>query len=134
MMGAQKYVRINDCEGTVTELSLFVTRLRTGMGEEIAIPNALVAGNVTRNFSRIRNSAGRSGYVLDTTVTIGYDTPWRQVHSMLIEAASNPVPPCADQSGQNRSAWWSGSPTIRLEALRESYSNPLAVARLQCQS
>jgi small-conductance mechanosensitive channel len=58
------------------------------MGEEIAIPNALVLGNVTRNFSRIRNSAGRSGYVLDTTVTIGYDTPWRQVHSMLIEAAA----------------------------------------------
>jgi small-conductance mechanosensitive channel len=83
-----EYVRINDCEGTVTELSLFVTRLRTGMGEEIAIPNALVLGNVTRNFSRIRNSAGRSGYVLDTTVTIGYDTPWRQVHSMLIEAAT----------------------------------------------
>jgi small-conductance mechanosensitive channel len=82
-----EYVRINDCEGTVTELSLFVTRLRTGMGEEIAIPNALVLGNVTRNFSRIRNSAGRSGYVLDTTVTIGYDTAWRQVHSMLIEAA-----------------------------------------------
>jgi len=83
-----EYVRINDYEGTVTELSLFVTRLRTGMGEEIAIPNALVLGNVTRNFSRIQNSAGRSGYVLDNTVTIGYDTPWRQVHAMLIEAAA----------------------------------------------
>lgn len=82
-----EYVRINDYEGTVTDLSLFVTRLRTGMGEEISIPNALVLGNVTRNFSRIQNSAGRSGYVLDTTVTIGYDTPWRQVHAMLIEAA-----------------------------------------------
>ena len=27
------------------------------------------------------------GFILDTTVTIGYDTPWRQVHAMLIEAA-----------------------------------------------
>jgi len=78
-----EYVRILDCEGTVTELGLFVTRLRTGMGEEIALPNALVLGNVTRNFSRVHD--GR-GYVLDTTVTIGYDTPWRQVHAMLIEA------------------------------------------------
>jgi small-conductance mechanosensitive channel len=26
--------------------------------------------------------------VLDTTVTIGYDTPWRQVHALLIEAAN----------------------------------------------
>ncbi len=78
-----EYVRILDCEGTVTELGLFVTRLRTGMGEEIALPNALVLGNVTRNFSRVHS--GR-GYVLDTTVTIGYDTPWRQVHAILIEA------------------------------------------------
>jgi small-conductance mechanosensitive channel len=80
-----EYVRIQDYEGTVTELGLFVTRLRTGLGEEIALPNAFVLGNVTRNFSRID---GDRGYVLDTTVTIGYDTPWRQVHAMLLEAAA----------------------------------------------
>ena len=79
-----EYVRIQDYEGTVTDLGLFVTRLRTGMGEEIALPNAYVLGNVTRNFSRVH--AGK-GYVLDVTVTIGYDTPWRQVHAMLLEAA-----------------------------------------------
>ncbi|MEQ1516025.1 MAG: mechanosensitive ion channel domain-containing protein [Usitatibacteraceae bacterium] len=78
-----EYVRIQDCEGTVTEIGLFVTRLRTGLGEEIALPNALVVGNVTRNFSRL--TAG-TGFVLDTAVTIGYDTPWRQVHAMLLEA------------------------------------------------
>jgi small-conductance mechanosensitive channel len=80
-----EYVRIQDHEGTVTELGLFVTRLRTGLGEEIALPNAFVLGNVTRNFSRVD---GNRGYVLDTTVTIGYDTPWRQVHAMLLEAAA----------------------------------------------
>ena len=79
-----EYVRIQDHEGTVSEVSLFVTRLRTGHGEEIAIPNALVLGSVTRNFSR---AAEGGRYVLDTTVTIGYDAPWRQVHAMLIEAA-----------------------------------------------
>lgn len=79
-----EYVRIQDYEGTVTELGLFVTRLRTGLGEEIAIPNALVLGNVTRNYSRLQEG---KGYVLDTTVTIGYDTPWRQVHALLTEAA-----------------------------------------------
>ncbi|MGE0383714.1 MAG: mechanosensitive ion channel family protein [Gammaproteobacteria bacterium] len=79
-----EYVRIQDHEGTVTEISMFVTRLRTGHGEEISIPNALVLGSVTRNFSRA-TEGGR--YVLDTTVTIGYDAPWRQVHAMLIEAA-----------------------------------------------
>lgn len=80
-----EYVRIQDYEGTVTELGLFVTRLRTGLGEEIALPNTFVLSNVTRNFSRID---GCRGYVLDTPVTIGYDTPWRQVHAMLLEAAS----------------------------------------------
>lgn len=27
------------------------------------------------------------GYIVDTVVTIGYDTPWRQVEAMLVEAA-----------------------------------------------
>jgi small-conductance mechanosensitive channel len=80
-----EYVRIQDYEGTVTELGLFVTRLRTGMGEEIALPNAFVLGNVTRNFSRVD---GERGYVLDCKLTIGYDTPWRQVHALLLEAAA----------------------------------------------
>jgi small-conductance mechanosensitive channel len=79
-----EYVRIQDCEGTVTELGLFVTRLRTGLGEEIALPNSLVLANVTRNFSRV---AQGKGFVLDTTITIGYDTPWRQVHALLLESS-----------------------------------------------
>lgn len=79
-----EYVRVQACEGTVTELGVFVMRLRTGMGEEIALPNALVLGNVIHNYSRL--TPGR-GFVLDATVTIGYDTPWRQVHAMLLAAA-----------------------------------------------
>lgn len=78
------YVRIQEAEGTVTDLGLLVTRLRTGMGEEVALPNALVLANLTRNFSRSRPGAG---FILDTTITIGYDAPWRQVHAMLLEAA-----------------------------------------------
>lgn len=78
-----EYVRIQDCEGTVTDLGLFVTRLRTGLGEEIALPNSLVLANVTRNYSR---ATPGKGFILDTTITIGYDTPWRQVHALLLEA------------------------------------------------
>jgi small-conductance mechanosensitive channel len=79
-----EYVRIQDTEGTVTELGLFVTRLRTGLGEEISLPNALVLANVSRNYSR---AAVDAAFMLDVVVTIGYDTPWRQVHAMLLEAA-----------------------------------------------
>lgn len=79
-----EYVRIADHEGTVTELGVFATRLRTGLGEEVTLSNSLVLGAVTKNYSRAVKGAG---FVVDTTVTIGYDTPWRQVHAMLVEAA-----------------------------------------------
>ncbi len=78
------YVRIGDNEGTVVELGMFATRIRTGMGEEITLPNAGIMGTTTRNYSRAITG---SGYVVDTVVTIGYSTPWRQVHAMLEEAA-----------------------------------------------
>jgi small-conductance mechanosensitive channel len=79
-----EYVRIDDQEGTVVEMGTFTTRIRTGLGEEVSLPNALVLGTVTKNYSRAVQ--GR-GYVVDTVVTIGYDTPWRQVEAMLVEAA-----------------------------------------------
>lgn len=79
-----EYVRIGDTEGTVTQLGVFATKLHTGMGEEVSLPNAVVFGQPVRNFSRLVQD-GR--FVLQTTVTIGYATPWRQVHAMLLEAA-----------------------------------------------
>ena len=79
-----EYVRVADHEGTVTELGVFATRIRTGLGEELTISNSTILGSTTKNYSR---AVEGKGYVLDTTVTIGYDTPWRNVHSMLVEAA-----------------------------------------------
>ena len=80
-----EYVRLGEHEGTVTELGAFTTRLRTGLGEEVTISNSSILAGTTKNYSR---AVQGPGFVLDTTVTIGYDTPWRQVHAMLIEAAS----------------------------------------------
>ena len=80
---AGDYVRIGEVEGTVMEIKMFVTRLRTGMGEEVSMPNAGIMGNTIRNYSR---AVKGTGYVVDTVVTIGYSTPWRQVHEMLVEA------------------------------------------------
>jgi small-conductance mechanosensitive channel len=62
----------------------FNTRIRTGLGEEIVLPNNIIANAATKNYSR---EVQGPGYIVDTTVTIGYDTPWRQVEAMLIEAA-----------------------------------------------
>jgi small-conductance mechanosensitive channel len=81
---AGEYVRIADKEGTVVELGMFATRIHTGTGEELVLPNAFVLANTTHNYSR--TVAGR-GFVLHVNATIGYATPWRQVHAMLLEAA-----------------------------------------------
>jgi small-conductance mechanosensitive channel len=79
-----EYVRIAETEGTIIELGTFATRIRTGLGEEVILPNALVVSSSLKNYSRV---VGGQGFVLDATVTIGYSTPWRQVHAMLLEAA-----------------------------------------------
>jgi small-conductance mechanosensitive channel len=91
-----EFVRVGDTQGTVTELGMFTTRVETGMGEDVVLPNSFVLSNTTKNYSR--GTPGES-FMLDATVTIGYGTPWRQVHAMLLEAArrtpsvlENPAP------------------------------------------
>jgi len=81
-----EYIRVQDIEGTVIELGIFATRVRTGLGDEVVLPSSLVLGNVSRNYSRA--AGGDQGFVVATSVTIGYDTPWRQVEALLKEAAS----------------------------------------------
>ena len=78
------YVRIGEREGTVIEAGLFVTRIRTPAGKELTLSNSYVVGSVTENFSR---GLPGPGVLVETGVTIGYDTPWRQVEAMLLEAA-----------------------------------------------
>ncbi len=79
-----EFVRVGEHEGTVTELGVFTTKISTGLGEFLTLPNALVLSVVTRNYSR---PAEGHGFMLRTKVTIGYDAPWRQVQGMLLEAA-----------------------------------------------
>lgn len=83
-MRAGEFVRVGEHEGTVTRVGMFTTTIRTGLGEELTLPNSMITGTVTKNYSRAVHG---SGYIVDTVVTIGYDTPWRQVEAMLIEAA-----------------------------------------------
>src|SRR5204863_1374828 len=67
---AGEYIRIQATEGTVTELGIFATRVRTGHGDEVTLPNSFVLGNVSRNFSR---GAGEHDFVASASVRIGYD-------------------------------------------------------------
>ena len=79
------YVRVDETEGTVVELGLLSTKVRTNKHELVTIPNAVLVGTTTKNYSRLAGDG--DGVILYTSVTIGYDTPWRQVHALLIDAA-----------------------------------------------
>lgn len=77
-------IKINDIVGDVVEKTAFVTRVRTPKKEFVTIPNSLVLASNVVNYSTSRD---QGGIVLYTTITIGYDVPWRQVHELLINAA-----------------------------------------------
>lgn len=79
-------IRIADVTGEVIEKTLFVTRMKTFKQEIITIPNSSVLSSHVVNFNAILREPG--GYlVLYTTITLGYDVPWRKVHAALIQAA-----------------------------------------------
>lgn len=77
-------IKLNDTVGNVIEKSAFVTRIKTPKNEIITIPNSFILSSQTTNYS---HSARRFGLIIHTSVTIGYDAPWRQVHQLLIDAA-----------------------------------------------
>jgi small-conductance mechanosensitive channel len=76
-------VRAGDLAGRVSEVGLLSTKL-VAKGEEITIPNAVLVGRTVTNYSRL---GGEHGPVISTSVGIGYDAPWRQVHAILQLAA-----------------------------------------------
>lgn len=77
-------VKIGDVTGDVIEKSALVTRVRTPFNEIISIPNSTVMNSHTINYS---SDAPEKGLIVHTTVTIGYDVPWKDVHTALIDAA-----------------------------------------------
>ncbi|MBE9140431.1 mechanosensitive ion channel [Nodosilinea sp. LEGE 07088] len=80
------FIRIDDIIGEVQEKSLFVTRVLTPKQETVTIPNASVLNHNVINYSAIcRESNGC--LLLYTTITLGYDLPWRKVHEALVAAA-----------------------------------------------
>jgi small-conductance mechanosensitive channel len=77
-------IRIGDTVGDVVEKSMLVIKVRTVKNEEITVPNSTVLSSNTTNFSAL---AADKGLILHTTVTIGYDVPWRDMHAALLQAA-----------------------------------------------
>jgi small-conductance mechanosensitive channel len=78
------WVRIGDTIGEVIEKNMLVTRVVTTKKEIITIPNATVMNGSVMNYTR---EAKNAGVIFHTTVTIGYDVPWKTVHQLLMGAA-----------------------------------------------
>jgi small-conductance mechanosensitive channel len=95
-------IQVGDTRGTVVEKSLLVTRIRTPKNVEVTLPNATVLGSQILNYTA---QSKERALLLHTTVTIGYDVPWRQVHDLLLEAARTAEgilqdpPPFVNQTG-----------------------------------
>ena len=83
-MKVGEIVQIGEYYGKVQEIGFFSTKLRTLKNEEINIPNSVLMGATTKNFTRLSKT---EGLIAHSTITIGYDAPWRQVHAMLLNAA-----------------------------------------------
>jgi small-conductance mechanosensitive channel len=77
-------VKIGDVMGKVSEKSMLVTKVMTIKNEEVTIPNSKIMSSEVINFSA--QAAGK-GLILHTSVTIGYDAPWKKIHELLISAA-----------------------------------------------
>ena len=89
-------VKIGETVGDVIEIKMYGTRIRTIKNVYITIPNSQILQGPIVNYS---TEARTRGLILHTSVTIGYDSPWRTIHQLLIEAAlktkdilKNPAP------------------------------------------
>ncbi len=80
---AGDFVKLGEVEGTVVHLGTLSTKIRNARNEEITIPNAIVISHAATNYSR----HAQEGVFAPTSLTIGYDVPWRQVYALLLLAA-----------------------------------------------
>ncbi|WP_200970424.1 mechanosensitive ion channel family protein [Klebsiella pneumoniae] len=78
------WIRLADNEAQVSEIGVLATKILTRENYIVTVPNAVVVGGKIINLSA---ESADGGVNLTTSVTIGYDTPWRQVHALLELAA-----------------------------------------------
>jgi small-conductance mechanosensitive channel len=79
-------ISTGETTGQITEKTLLVTRIRSLKNEQITIPNANLLSNKIINYTQM---AEKGELILYTSITIGYDAPWKTVHRLLLEAAAN---------------------------------------------
>ena len=79
-------VKVADKLGDIESKTLLVTRIRTIERELVTIPNSVLLSNSIVNYTALIRETN-TPLVLQTTITIGYDVPWRKLHEVLTTAA-----------------------------------------------
>jgi small-conductance mechanosensitive channel len=77
------HITIGEITGVVQEVGMLSTKVLTRTLEEVTLPNSMLISSAIRNHSR----GPTDGVAVSTQVTVGYDTPWRQVEAMLKTAS-----------------------------------------------
>ncbi|CAO5050718.1 Transport system permease protein [Microcystis aeruginosa] len=80
------HIQIGDVIGDLIEKNFLVIRICTPTNKIITIPNSSLLSSNVINFSISSRELNRH-LIIQTTITLGYDLPWRKAHKTLIEAA-----------------------------------------------
>lgn len=127
------WLKVGEVEGQVVAMSVFSLRLRTLLGRVITLPNASLQGSAVENLT---HSAAGGHLLVTTEVTIGYDTPWRQVEALLLGAAAAAAPgilaspaPQVQQTGLED--WYARYRLV--VAVRTPAERPMALSRLHAE-
>jgi small-conductance mechanosensitive channel len=80
------HIQIGDVIGDLIEKNFLVIRICTPTNKIITIPNSSLLSSNVINFSISSRELNRH-LIIQTTITLGYDLPWRKAHTTLIEAA-----------------------------------------------
>ena len=80
------HIQVGDVIGDLIEKNFLVIRICTPTNKIITIPNSSLLSSNVINFSISSRELNRN-LIIQTTMTLGYDLPWRKAHKTLIEAA-----------------------------------------------
>lgn len=80
------HIQVGDVIGDLIEKNFLVIRICTPTNKIITIPNSSLLSSNVINFSISSRELNRH-LIIQTTITLGYDLPWRKAHKTLIEAA-----------------------------------------------
>jgi small-conductance mechanosensitive channel len=79
-------IEVNGITGDVIDKTILSTQILTPDNEVVTIPNSsIISSNITNYAASYRNL--KKPLILKTTVTLGYDIPWRKIYEVLIDAA-----------------------------------------------